>query len=112
MLGQNIGIAETVDGLSRLFRKCEILLRPHGQMLANSVDESYRCGAAMPQEGYPGELEFRLCHEDRCGPWMRWLHVDYETLSARAGECGWSIKKLADSGEGAFLARLQPGRLT
>ena len=108
MLGQNIGIAETVDGLSRFFRKCENLLRPHGQMLANSVDESCRLGAAVQRDGYPGELEFRLCHEDRCGPWMRWLHVDYETLTARAGECGWSIEKLADSGDGAFLARLQP----
>jgi len=40
MLGQNIGIAGTLDRLRLLFRKCGTLLRPGGRVLANSVDGS------------------------------------------------------------------------
>lgn len=108
MPGQNIGICETLKGINGLLRRCKILLRPGGQLLVNSVDESGSFDAPNHQ-GYPGELEFRLCHEGNFGPWMRWLHVDFNTLKSHALECGWSIEKLIGTEEGAFLARLEPG---
>lgn len=107
MLGHNIGICETVDRIKILLQKCKSVISQDGQLLLNSVDES-----ASPEvtchQGYPGEQEFRLSHEGIFGPWMRWLHVDFETLSSKAFECGWSTEKLIADTEGGFLARLNP----
>jgi SAM-dependent methyltransferase len=107
MLGHNIGMCETLKGIRGLLRRCERLLRPGGQLLVNSVKEPG--SANFPShKGYPGELKFRLSHEGNVGPWMRWLHVDFETLTSHALECGWSIVKLIGTEEGGFLARLNP----
>ncbi len=108
MLGHNIGLCKTLKGIKGLLRRCERLLRPGGQLLVNSAKEPG--SANFPnQKGYPGELEFRLSHEENVGPWMRWLHVDFETLTSHALECDWSIEKLISTEEGGFLARLKPG---
>lgn len=107
MLGHNIGMCETLKGIKGLLHRCEMLLRHGGQLLVNSVDESGSIDAPN-HRGYPGELEFRLCHDGNLGPWMRWLHVDFDALTSHALECGWSTDKLRDTKEGAFLARLKP----
>ncbi len=107
MLGHNIGMCETLKGIKGLLRRCEMLLRPGGQLLVNSVKEPGSANAPS-QKGYPGELEFRLSHEGNVGPWMSWLHVDLKTLTSHALECGWSAKKLIETEEGGFLARLTP----
>ncbi len=75
--------------------------------MVNSVKESGSTNSPG-QKGYPGELEFRLSHEGVSGPWMRWLHVDFETLTSHALECDWSTEKLIETDEGGFLARLNP----
>jgi len=108
MLGQNIGMCETLKGIRGLLHRCERVLRPGGQLLVNSVKEPGSISFPSHQ-GYPGELEFRLSYEGNVGPWMRWLHVDFETLTSHAMECGWSIEKLIGIEEGGFLARLNPG---
>jgi SAM-dependent methyltransferase len=107
MLGHNIGMCETLKGIKGLLRRCERLLRPGGQLLVNSAKEPGSANFPSPR-GYPGELEFRLLHEGNVGPWMRWLHLDFETLTSHALECGWSIEKLIGTEEGGFLARLNP----
>lgn len=109
MLGRNMGICETLEGINPLLHRCEPLLNPGGQLLVNSVDDSVSPEAADGQ-GYPGEREFRLFHAGNVGPWMRWLHVDFETLASHALDCGWSMEKLVGTAEGEFLARLQTGR--
>ena len=107
MLGQNIGMCETLNGINGSLQRCEMLLRPNGQLLVNSFGESEDPDASN-HLSYPGELEFRLCHDGNLGPWMRWLHVDFDTLTLHALECGWSTEKLIDTEEGYFLARLKP----
>jgi len=111
MLGHNIGMCETLNGIKKLLHKCKSLLRPDGQLLVNSVRES---GSATDRnhKGYPGELEFRLSHEKNVGPWMRWLHVDFDTLVLNALECSWSTDKLIETKEGYFLSRLRPNEKT
>ncbi|MCG8339467.1 MAG: methyltransferase domain-containing protein [Proteobacteria bacterium] len=106
MLGHNIGICETLNGIKGVLRKCEGFLRPGGRLLVNSVKEP---GSPQDKNAYPGELEFRLSYDGNTGPWMRWLHVDFETFASHAAKYGWSVKKLASSEEGGFLARLTPG---
>ncbi len=107
MLGHNIGMCETLKGIKGLLCKCERLLRPGGQLLVNSVKEPGSVDFPS-HKGYPGELEFRLSHEGNVGPWMRWLHLDFETLTSHALESGWSTEKLIETEEGGFLARLNP----
>ena len=107
MLGRNIGMCETLKGIKGVLNRCEMLLRSNGQLLLNSTDESQSFDVPNHQE-YPGELEFRLCHDGNIGPWMRWLHVDFDTLTSYALKSGWSIEKLIDTEEGTFLARLKP----
>ncbi len=107
MLGHNIGICETLKGIKGLLRKCERLLRSDGQLLPSSVKEPE--SAIFPdRKGYPGEQEFRLSFEGNVGPWMHWLHVDFDTLAPHVLECGWSVEKLINTEEGGFLARLNP----
>jgi 2-polyprenyl-3-methyl-5-hydroxy-6-metoxy-1,4-benzoquinol methylase len=108
MLGLNIGICETLGGVKELLQRCERLLLPGGQLLVNSVKEK---GSENSQnlKGYPGELEFRLSFEGNIGPWMLWLHVDFETLTSQVLECGWSADKIIGTEEGEYLARLSPG---
>ena len=108
MLGHNIGICETVSRINLLLEKCKSLLVPDGQLLVNSIDERVSSHDAAKNLYYPGEQEFRLSYEGNMGPWMRWLHVDFETLSKKAGESGWSIEKPVETEEGEFLARLHP----
>jgi 2-polyprenyl-3-methyl-5-hydroxy-6-metoxy-1,4-benzoquinol methylase len=107
MLGHNIGMCETLNGIKGLLHRCERLLRPGGQLLVNSVKEPEVANSPR-QKGYPGELEFRLSYERNVGPWMRWLHVDFKTLTSHALECGWATEKLIETEEGGFLARLNP----
>ena len=107
MLGHNIGICETLDGLGTLLDRCRRLLHPGGRVLVNSVAESSSADAADHQ-GYPGELTFRLSYEGESGPWMRWLHVDYDTLAVHASRHGWTTEELVATQEGGFLARLRP----
>jgi 2-polyprenyl-3-methyl-5-hydroxy-6-metoxy-1,4-benzoquinol methylase len=107
MLGHNIGICETIDRIKILLQRCKSLLVPDGQLLVNSVDESVSSNVKR-HNGYPGEQEFRLSYAGNLGPWMRWLHVDFETLSMKASECGWSIEQLVETKNGEFLAKLNP----
>ena len=106
MLGHNIGICGTLDRIPQLLTQCRALLNPGGQLLVNSVDES---GAAdADNQGYPGELEFRLTFDGITGPWMPWLHLGYNTLAGYAQKCGWTAQRLVAEETGEFLARLCP----
>ena len=107
MLGQNIGMCETLIGINGLLQRCEMLLRPDGRLLLNSFGEPDDPDAPNRLH-YPGELEFRLCYDGTIGPWMRWLHVDVDTLRLHALECGWSTEKLIGTEDGYFLAGLKP----
>lgn len=105
MLGHNLGMCKTLKGLKGLLSRCQMLLRPGGQLLVNSVKETG--SANFPDnKSYTVELKFRLSYEGIVGPWMRWLHIDFETLTSHALECGWSTEKITETDEGGFLARL------
>ncbi len=105
MLGQNIGMCQTIKGIKGLLHRCEKLLKPGGQLLVNSMKEPGSENISN-QRSYPGELEFRLSFEGNVGSWMHWLHIDFETLSSESLKHGWSTEKLIEDSEGGFLAKL------
>ena len=117
MLMNGIGLTETLPGLRRFFSEARRLVRPGGQVLADSTDvrvrmdvEAGRTGALERPDGrYVGELRFQLEYEGRKGGPFPQLYVDAATLGRYAREEGWSCEIVCDPDPyGNYLARLTP----
>jgi SAM-dependent methyltransferase len=117
MMMNGIGLAETLSGLQRFFREAGRLLRPGGQIIADSTDvrvrmdpEAARTGILRRPDGrYIGELHFQLEFEGRKGDPFRQLYVDSQTLGRYARRAGWSCEIVLPPDEyGHYLARLNP----
>ena len=117
MMMNGLGLAETLPGLRRFFREARRLVRPDGQVLADSTDvrvrmdpESARTGAMQRPDGrYIGDLHFQLEFEGRKGPPFAQLYVDPDTLSQYAASEGWVCTIVCPPDQyGNYLARLTP----
>lgn len=114
MMGHGIGVVETIPGLDRFLACAMDLLSPGGEILLTSVD--VRCSAepkdlAYQQQNiesghYFGEIRMRFTYGDTTGPICGWLHVDFQTLTERACQFGWSCHLLCQQEDGNYLARL------
>jgi SAM-dependent methyltransferase len=113
-LGRSIGLVGDLEGLQHLFRKGRSLVTPSGQVLLTSLDVT-RSGDPKLQayqkrnlaEGrYPGEIRFRLRYGDLESDWIRWLHVDPDTLASCALKEGWNSETIQRESDGNYLARL------
>jgi SAM-dependent methyltransferase len=118
MMMNGMGLAETLPGLSGFLNDARRLLRPGGQILADSTDvrvrmdqEAGRKGTFQRADGrYIGELHFQLEYQGRKGPPFSQLYVDPETLTRYAREAGWTADiVLPPDDYGHYLARLTPG---
>ena len=112
-----LGLVETLTGLPRFFEDVRRLLRPGGQILADSTDVrvrmdpvSRKTGALQRPDGrYVGELHFQLEFAGKKGPPFAQLYVDPETLQRYARDAGWSCGIVEPPDEyGNYLARLTP----
>jgi SAM-dependent methyltransferase len=117
MMMNGLGLAETLAGLRGFLRDARRLVRPGGQILADSTDvrvrmdrEAARSGTLERPDGrYIGELHFQLEFQGQKGPPFGQLYVDAETLERSAAEAGWRCEILLAPDEyGHFLARLTP----
>jgi SAM-dependent methyltransferase len=117
MLMNGIGLTETLPGLRRFFSEARRLVRPGGQVLADSTDvrvrmdvEAGRTGALERPDGrYVGELRFQVEYEGRKGGPFPQLYVDAATLGRYAREEGWSCEIVCEPDRyGNYLARLMP----
>ena len=117
MMMNGLGLAETLAGLDRFFNQVRRLVRPDGQILADSTDvrvrmdpEAGRTGTLRRPDGrYIGELHFQLEFEGQKGPPFGQLYVDPETLHRKASAGGWGCEMLLEPDEyGHYLVRLMP----
>lgn len=117
MMMNGLGLTETLPGLRRFFSEARRLVRPGGQVLADSTDvrvrldvEAGRTGALERADGcYVGELHFQVEYEGRKGDRFPQLYVDPATLRRYAGEEGWDCEIVcAPDVYGNYLARLTP----
>jgi SAM-dependent methyltransferase len=117
MMMNGLGLAETLTGLRRFLKDARRLVRPDGQVLADSTDVRVRMDAEAAQTGvleradgrYIGELHFQLEFEGRKGPTFSQLYVDADTLEAHARSEGWSCDIIREPDQyGHYLARLSP----
>ena len=101
MLGNNLGIAGTPDGLRELLGSLRRIVRPGGQILAEFNDHTathdpthlryQQWNAARGR--YPGSIRLRLEYRGACGPEFDWLLVTLSDLKAICAETGWRISR-------------------
>lgn len=117
MLMNGLGLAETLSGLRRFLGDIRRLLRPGGQVLADSTDvrsrmdpAAGRAGTVVRSDGrYIGDLHFQLEFQGRKGDPFPQLYVDPETLTRYAEDERWSCEIAAQRDKyGNYLARLTP----
>ena len=108
-----LGLAETLSGLPVFLREARRLVKPDGQILADSTDVLVRMdpanrGRIWRDDGrYVGDLRFQLEFEGQKGEPFSQLYVDPETLAQCCREEGWSCELLHPPDEhGHYLARL------
>lgn len=115
MMMNGIGISETLDGLGLLLDHARRLLRPGGQVLADSCDLRIWDAAGRPdgtqlyrEDGrYVGELHIQLEYQGEKGPPFQQLYADPDTLTRIARTNGWMAEVIATA-DPAYLARLTP----
>lgn len=124
MLMNGIGPVGTLEGLDRFLRRADRLLRPGGQILADSgealpvaeagsadegADESASPEVPLPpvdESAYAGEAWIRLEYGGEIGTAFRELYVDQETFARRARAADWRFQPAFEEGMGSYLARL------
>lgn len=117
MMMNGLGLTETLAGLRRFLSEARRLVRPGGQILADSTDvrmrldrEAGRTGALERADGrYVGELHFQIEYSGVKGDPFPQLYVDPNTLIRYAREEEWGCEIARPPDEyGHYLARLTP----
>lgn len=110
MLMHGLGVVGTLAGLTRFLDRLTTLMRPGGQLLADSADLTLAVDAGtitqLADEGYAGEVEFQLVYGALEGPPYPWLFIDPRTLERMAAGRGLETEVLARGDRGAYLARV------
>lgn len=111
LMMNGLGIAETLEGLDRLFVHLHSLVTPQGQIVADSTDLRDRApaGVTTREDGrYLGEIAVQLEFAGNRGPVFPQLYVDPDTLATHAERTGWVMTVVARGEAGTYLARLVP----
>lgn len=107
LLMNGIGLAGTIDGLTRLLHYAKTLINKNGQVLFDSSDVAYLFKkTAKPTGHYYGEIEYQYQYKKSMTPWFKWLYVDVQTLYKIADTAGWKTELLMQDGYDQYLARL------
>jgi SAM-dependent methyltransferase len=110
MLMHGLGVVGTLTGLACFLDRLPELLRPGGQLLADSADLALAVGEdtldRLGDGGFTGEVEFQLVYGALVGRPYPWLFVDPRTLGRMAAEREFDTEVLARGERGAFLARV------
>lgn len=113
LLMNGLGIAGTLNRLPTLLYRYKDLLSPNGRILADSSDLRYVFEDENglfdwdTNDGYYGEVDFKMIYEKCHGERFNWLYVDFETLKTIANQCGLSVKKIADGEHYDYLAEIK-----
>lgn len=101
LMGNNLGIAGTPEGMRQWLRRLHKLVRPGGQILADISD--YTATREAPhiryqmwnrtRRRYPGSIRLRVEYNGLCGPQFDWLLLKLDDLRQICGETGWRIKR-------------------
>lgn len=116
MLMNGIGIVGTLERMPDFFKQLDRILSPGGQLLCDSSDISYVFEDEdgfieyPEEEGYYGELSFRMQYKDCIGEPFPWLYIDAETLKSVAEDNGYNVEVIAEGEHYDYLARITKQR--
>lgn len=107
LLMNGLGLAGQLSGLKPFLLKCMSLLKPGGQILADSSDITYlyEDGLEKPT-GYFGDLSYRYEYKGALGRWFDWLYIDPDTLMREGNAVGVDVEILHKEDTDQYLASL------
>ena len=112
MLMNGIGIVGTLERIPEFFKQLDMILAPGGQLLCDSSDISYVFEDEdgfieyPDEEGYYGELSFRMQYKDSIGEPFPWLYIDADTLKSVAEDNDYDVEVIAEGEHYDYLARI------
>ena len=112
MAMNGIGIVGKLEALPTFFNRLKQLLASGGQILLDSSDIRYVFEDEDgnldldPEDGYYGELDYRMQYRSVKGDVFDWLYIDFDTLSSYAQQYGFACEKITDGSNYDYLARL------
>ena len=111
LLMNGLGIAGTLEGLENLLKQLKTLLKPGGQILADSADLLYlftdedgETWLDLNVDKYYGQVEYRLNYRNIKGLPFNWLFVDKETLTDTAQKNDLQVIDLIEGSNHDYLA--------
>lgn len=116
MLMNGIGIVGTLERMPEFIKQLDRILSPGGQLLCDSSDISYVFEDEdgfieyPEEEGYYGELSFRMQYKDCIGEPFPWLYIDADTLKSVAEDNGYDVEVIAEGEHYDYLARITKQR--
>lgn len=111
MLMNGTGIAGRFSNLPQFFNQLKNLLSGDGQVLIDSSDLRYLYAEEelvdfYDRQVYFGDFRYSIHYKNLDSTTFNWLYLDFQTLSAAAGQYGFKTELLAETNDHAFLARL------
>lgn len=108
-LMNGIGLAESIQGIRRLFEHCKKLLKPGGQLLFDSSDINYYYdeGTTKPSDRYYGEVNFQYEYKGVKGKPFGWIYIDQQELIKIGNEMGWVVQILDEDDHYQYLVRME-----
>ena len=110
MLMNGMGICGRLEKLPDLLKKLKSLLKPEGQILADSSDLIYMFededSETLPSYHYYGEVQFETRYKDLRSNPFPWLYVDYHNLVLHANHAGLKCEMICQGEHYDYLARL------
>ena len=116
LLMNGTGIFQELKQTQKYLKHLKSLLKPNGQILIDSSDIKYMYedddgGFWMDLNAeYYGELDYYLSYEGETEKPMKWLYLDFETLSKECKKAGLTCEKIMDGEHFDYLARLIPAK--
>lgn len=99
LMGNNLGLAGTIERTLVLLRELHRVIRPGGQLRANGRDplatdeprhlayHEWNRERGRP----PGQVTMRFEYEGCCGPWFDWLLFERERIVSLLDQTGWRL---------------------
>ena len=114
LMMNGIGIVGSIDGLQDFLKQVKKILKPTGQIIADSTDlqinkklEYRDLSKTTSLEGkYFGEVEMCFEYKGYRSDFVPWVYLDERTLKKNAEETGWNFELIDRMNTGMFLVRL------
>lgn len=111
LLMNGTGIFQSLQVIDIYLKKLYSLLNAKGQVLIDSTDILYMFdededgGVYIPAEGYYGELDYIVHYKGESEDPIKWLYLDFNTLTNAAENNGFKIEKVLQE-EDSYLAKI------